>query len=481
MAGKIEIMSPVDVAWLSMEEPTNLMMVNAVIMFDRPLDFERVRRVLETRWLRYPRFMKRVVRPPVPFMRPYWETDPHFNLDLHLHRIALPAPGDQAALQELVSDLMSTPLDFARPPWQFYVIENYGEGCAVMARLHHCLADGMALVGVLLSMTDFSADAPLAAAEPPPAEAAPNGDNLLGELAREVTSTVGLARRVAGRALSGALDAAQDGERVTRLGEQGAGYGVAATRLLARSADPRTRLKGQLGVMKRAAWSSPIPLDDVKLVKNGLGGTVNDVIVTAVAGGLRRYLVGKGDSVEDLEFRAAVPVNLRAESDNGKLGNKFGLVFLALPIHIEEPLMRLAEVRRRMTELKRSAEAPVTLGVLGMMGLGTDAFREFVVRMLEPKATIVLTNVPGPPIPLYLAGGRIRELMFWVPQAGRLGVGVSILSYAGSVYLGIATDAGLVPDPEVILEGFHEELARLKVLARAVLTTNDERRTANKE
>lgn len=134
--------------------------------------------------------------------------------------------------------------------------------------------------------------------------------------------------------------------------------------------------------------------------------------------------------------------------------------------------MRLVEVRRRMNELKQSAEAPVTLGVLGMMGIGTDAFREFVVRTLEPKATIVLTNVPGPPIPLYLAGQEIKEIMFWVPQAGRLGVGVSILSYANRVLLGVATDAGLVPDPETIIDGVYEELDRLKVLAQAVLSQN---------
>ena len=224
--------------------------------------------------------------------------------------------------------------------------------------------------------------------------------------------------------------------------------------------------------MKRAAWSPPFPLNDVKLIKNALGGTINDVLVTAVAGGLRRYLVAAGDDVGHdgggLEIRAALPVNLRGDDDHGKLGNKFGLVFLTLPIYIEEPLMRLAEVRRRMLELKRSAEAPVTLGILGAMGLGTDAFREFVVRTLEPKATIVLTNVPGPPIPLYLAGQPMRELMFWVPQAGRLSVGISILSYAGNVHLGIATDAGLVPDPERVLAGVHEELARLKALANAV-------------
>ena len=463
---KVEFMSPVDVAWLSMEEPTNLMMVNAIMTFDEPVDIERIRQVLNYRWLRYGRFRQRVVQPAIPLMRPYWEDDPHFNLDLHLHRLALPAPGDQNALQDLVSDLMSTPLDFSRPPWQFYIIEGYGSGCAIMGRLHHCLADGMALVAVLLSMTDFRPDAPLVPTEP--VGDLPD-DGWLGGLSRDLGSTVNTARATAGWALRKARAAVRDSDQAVELGEMGAGMGLAATRLLARSADPRTRLKGKLGVMKRAAWSHAIALDDIKLIKNNLGGTVNDVLVTAVAGGLRRYLVGKGDDVSALEIRAAIPVNLRTEGDSGKLGNKFGLVFLTLPINIEEPLMRLTDVRRRMLELKRSAEAPVTLGILGAMGLGTDAFREFVVRTLEPKATVVLTNVPGPPIPLYLAGQPIREMMFWVPQAGRLGVGISILSYAGRVYLGVATDAGLVPDPQTVLDGVYAELDRLKVLARAGL------------
>lgn len=473
MASKVEIMSPVDVAWLSMEEPTNLMMVNGVLTFDRPLDIDRVRQVIEYRWLRYERFRQRVVRPRVPFMRPYWESDPHFNLDNHIHRIALPEPGDQTTLQDMVSDLMSQPLDFSRPPWHFYIIENVGEGCAVLGRLHHCIADGMALVGVLLSMTDFRADAPLV----PLAEVVGDlpEDGLVGGLTRDVTETATFFRDTADRAFREARTAVGDTGHARKLVEQSAGLGLAAGRLLARSGDPKTRLKGRLGVMKRAAWSPPIPLDDVKLIKNTLGGSINDVIVTAVSGGLRRYLVSHGDDVKQLEFRAAVPVNLRTSQDGGKLGNKFGLVFLTLPISIEEPLMRLVEVRRRMEDLKRSAEAPVTLGILGMMGVGTDAFREFVVQTLEPKATVVLTNVPGPPVPLYLAGERITQIMFWVPQAGRLGVGISILSYDNRVFIGIATDTGLVPDPERVLEGFHVELDRLKTIAQAIKSSNGHR------
>lgn len=470
MASKVEIMSPVDVAWLSMEEPTNLMMVNGIMTFDQPLDMQRLRQVIEYRWLRYERFKQRVVRPRVPFIRPYWETDPYFDIDNHLHRLALPEPGDQVALQNLVSDLMSQPLDFSRPPWQYYLIENFGNGCALMGRLHHCLADGMALVGVLLSMTDFRAEAPLV----PLAEvvgALPE-DGFLGGLTRDVSETAAFFRDTADRTFQETRTAIQNPEHARRLAEQGAGLGIAATRLLVRSSDPRTRIKGKLGVMKRAAWSPPLPLGDIKLIKNNLGGTINDVVVTAVTGGLRRYLVAHGDDVSNLEFRAAVPVNLRNEHDGGKLGNKFGLVFLTLPVSIEEPLMRLVEVRRRMVELKTSAEAPVTLGILGMMGIGTDMFREFVVQTLEPKATVVLTNVPGPPVPLYLAGQEIQQIMFWVPQAGRLGMGISILSYANRLFVGVATDAGLVPDPEKVLEGYLEEIARLKMIALAVKASN---------
>ncbi len=463
---KVEIMSPVDAAWLSMEESTNLMMVNAIITFDHPLDIDRVRQVLRYRWLRHHRFRQRVVRPSVPFLRPYWEDDPHFDLDLHLQRVALPPPGDRAALQEMISDLMSGPLDFARPPWKFIIIENYGQGCAVMARIHHCLADGMALVAVLLAMTDFYPDAPLTPVEP--ASDDHLADSWRGGLVRDLSGGIGVARAAVG----GLLRHARSRDAAVELGEQGAGMGLAAGRLLARSPDPPTRLKGPLGVLKRAAWADPIPLADVKRIKDTFGGTVNDVLVAAVTAGLRRYLVAKGDNVGDdgggLEIRAVIPVNLRREDDNGKLGNRFGLVFLTLPIHVEQPLMRLAEVRRRMLELKRSAEAPVTLGILGAMGLGTDAFREFVVRMLEPKATLVLTNVPGPPVPLYLAGQRIRDLMFWVPQAGRLGMGISILSYAGNIHLGIVTDAGLVPCPAEVLAGVVAEVEQLKEQALTV-------------
>lgn len=471
MTNKVEMMSPVDAAWLSMEEPTNPMMVNGIITFDQPLDMKKVWEVLENRWLGNERFRQRVVRPAAPLLRPYWETDPTFNLRAHVHRVALPAPGDKAALENMVSDLMSMPLDFSKPPWQLHIIENYGQGCAVMARLHHCIADGMALVAFLLTLTDFSPE-PAGALQVSENGREPEEGNGNVALAawRDLENAAGLVRGAAGRLVDEGRQAMQDRDHAERLLATGAMTSAAAGRLLLRSNDPPTIFKGKLGVRKRAAWSRPIPLAEVKTIRKALGGTVNDVLVSSLTGALRRYLIMRAQDVSKLNFRAAVPVNLRPQGDDmTKLGNRFGLVFLSLPVNVEDPLMRLVEVRRRMDDLKRSGEAPVTLGILGMMGVGPEALKEFVVRTLEPKATAVLTNVPGPPLPLYLAGQEIKEVMAWVPQAGRLGLGLSILTYNGAVFLGVATDAGLVPDPHLILEGFYQEHLRLLIIARAAL------------
>ena len=233
----------------------------------------------------------------------------------------------------------------------------------------------------------------------------------------------------------------------------------AAGKLVLRAADNQTIFKGELGIAKRAVWSRPLPLSEVKAMRQALGVTVNDLMIAAVAGGLRRYLEGRGE--EAVDFRAAVPVNLRGPHEMGGLGNKFGLVFLDLPVATVDMPRRLALVRYRMEALKNSHEAPVALDILGAIGFSAQMVQDAVVRMIGSKATAVMTNVPGPPIPLYLAGQPIERMMFWVPQSGRLGLGLSVLSYAGNIYLGIASDAGLVPDPDGILLGFYAEYDEL--------------------
>jgi WS/DGAT/MGAT family acyltransferase len=473
MPPKVEPLTNVDAAWLGMEDPTNLMMVSGILTFDEPIDMDHLRAVLNYRFLKFERFRQCVVQPKLPLASPYWETDPNFTLDSHLHRVALPAPGDQAALQAMVSDLMSTPLDFTKPLWQMHLIENFGEGCALMVRLHHCIADGIALTSVLLALTDFSADSPWPTADDSDDSGEEErlfggalGSGALNALVKQARLAAKSARKLTGKVIHEGLEAIIAPAKAVDLAIQGTDNALAFSRLVLRTPDPKTIFKGKLGVAKRATWSRPLPLKQVKTIKNVTGGTVNDVLVSALAGALRRYLIGRNQPVDGLTFRAFIPVNIRSNEEMTQLGNKFSLVFLPLPVGLADPLDRLNFVREHMDNLKKSPEIPVAFSILKGIGMSPAELQEVMVTMFGSKATAVLTNVPGPPIPLYFAGRKISGLMFWVPQSGRVSLGLSILSYAGQVSLGVATDAGLVPDPQTIIDGFYAEYETLLELVQ---------------
>ena len=452
--GKLVPMSSVDAAWLGMEDPTNLMMVTGVMTLRGKVDLKRLRTVLDRRLAPFGRFHQKVVRPRSRGNLPHWSDDEHFDIDNHVRHVALPAPGGDKALSGMVSDFMSEPLDFSKPLWQIHVIDGYEGGSVVLARIHHCIADGIALVRVMLSLTDATPRAPLP--RRPATRPAPGFrlslDWLPGAVGRGVA---------AGRSLVAHPVKLSE---MARLGAHGA-YRLG--RLVALPPDPQTILKGELGRRKRAAWSEPIPLDDFKAIGKALGATVNDVLIATATGALRRYLESRGEPTGGIAIRASVPVNLRLADQAHLLGNAFGLVFLSLPVGIVDPVRRLRAIKREMDELKGSPEALVALGVLSVMGLAPVEVERLGLRFFGSKATAVLTNVPGPREPLYLAGRKLDKIMFWVPQSGHLALGISILSYAGGVMLGVATDAGLVPDPEGIIEGFALEFEAMRDVAAA--------------
>jgi len=217
-----------------------------------------------------------------------------------------------------------------------------------------------------------------------------------------------------------------------------------------------------MGVAKRAVWSAPVSLEQVKAIGRAVNGTVNDVLLTATAGALRRYVEGRGQPTDGLNVRALVPVNLRGPDELDRLGNRFGIVFLDLPVGVRDPYRRLLVLKRRMDDIKDSPDAAVTFGVLNVMGLAPTPIEKRLGLFLAGKTTAIVTNVPGPREQLYLAGSPLRGFMFWVPAPAGLGLGISILSYRGEVTLGVATDAGLIPDPEAIIAGFHAELEEMK-------------------
>jgi len=447
-------MSAIDTAWLRMDRPANPMTIVAVMAFDRRVRFDRFQRLIETRFLRHPRFRQRVV---MDGDSAHWEEAADFDLSFHVRRIGLPRPAGKREMYDLVSDLASTPLDPARPLWQFHLVDRYAGGSAWIARIHHCYADGIALVKVLLAMTDEGA----ADAQPQTETRADHTDNLLTRWLSPVTSTVETTWQ-AGTTLVGTyFDLLLHPTHAVEYARQGIDLAAEAARLALMPVDSPTRFKGVPTGAKRVAWSERLVLDEVKAVAHATGCSVNDVLLDCVAGALRAYLLDQGDPVDGVELRAMVPVNLRSESDTSALGNYFGLVAVLLPLGIENPVERLYEIKRRMTELKASSQALVALGVLAAVGMAPKRVQQEILDLLASRASAVMTNVPGPQHPLHMVGARLKEIVFWVPQSGTIGMGISILSYDGGVQFGIVTDRNLVADPEPVAQLFARQFDQL--------------------
>ncbi len=446
-----ERMSPADVAWLHMDQPTNLMVVNGVLLLDGPVDHERFKQAVRDRLLaRFPRFRQRVVEPSFGVGRPTWEDHAAFDLDLHIHRAALPAPGDESALRALAGELVVVPLDPAKPLWDMYLLDGYrGSRAALVVRIHHCIADGVALARVLLALTDGQPGGEAAQAADVASERA-GGDTDTGvahALDRAVREGFELISHPIGET-RGAVDLAAANAR-------------ALAKMLLTGPDARTVLKRPPDVARRLTWCDPVPLAEIKSLGHASGTTVNDVVVTAIAGALRDYLAHRGSAAA--EIRAIVPVNLRPSEEPlaPELGNRFGLVELTLPIGLTGPSRRLAEVHRRMAAIKRSPEAQLYYRLLELAGLGPAGLERRMLDLTSEAESVVITNVPGPSETVYLTGVKVSDIVAWVPTGGSIGIGMSIVSYAGAIVVGLQTAANVVPDPERLVRAFAREMRGL--------------------
>ncbi len=406
----------VDGAWLRMDSEHNPMVITTVLVLDGAVPHARVEALLRERLLVHPRFRQRVASSAVPFAPSHWEIDPCFDLATHLHHVALPAPADEAALRDLVSDLASMPLDRARPLWQIHHVEGLAQGSVLVARIHHAVGDGVALVELLLTLTD---------------EGASGDPEVVGVVPRRARGPFDLARQVGAQA-------------------------IALGRMLLLPADPPSGLKGTLGVRKRVAWSRPVDLARLKAAASVRSAKLNDVLMAAVAGALRSYLGARGTLPEAM--RALVPVYVRGHESTGDLGNHFGLVFVPLPIAESSVEGRVVAAKAAMDDLKRSPDALVALGVLAAMGVASEEIERIGIDVFTRKASLLVTNVPGPSGELHLAGRRLAALLVWAPVSGDVGFCASLLSYAGTLRLGVSADGGLVPDPEAVVAAFEAEV-----------------------
>jgi WS/DGAT/MGAT family acyltransferase len=429
-------MAPADAAWLRMDRPTNLMVVNSVMWFDEVVDPLALRALLRERLVeRFPRFTQCAVEEHGV----WWEDAVDFDLEAHLHPVELPTPAGRAELETFVADLISRPLDRSRPLWDLYLVTPYEGGQALVFRMHHAIADGIALSRVLLSLTDDPSDATVEIAEP----ASESGAGLLGVIDGAWHEAIGLATHP---------------QRVLHLAESVVSDASALAKLLLISADHDTALRGSASGEKDVVWTDPIPLERIKDAGHRAGATVNDVLLAAVSGALRTHLVRRRSPVHDI--RAIVPFNLRPLDKPlpAELGNKFGLVYLSLPLTKARREERLREMSRRMDAIKHSAEGFVAFGILELIGLAPAAVENLAIDVFASKGTGVMTNVPGPRQVVTFAGVPLRGTIGWVPTSGDLGLGVAIFSYAGDVTIGLCVDRALVPDVRGLLADIDTEI-----------------------
>lgn len=484
MADAQRPMSAQDALWLTMDRPNNLMVIDGVMLFDGEPEWDALLVATTERVIdRFPVFRSRALLSEGGWV---WQVDPDFHLDRHIRRVRLPEPAGMAELEQYVSEQRARPLDRDRPLWDMALVEQVtlddgSSGSALVCRFHHAIADGVRLTQVMLSLCDTT-DPHVAAKV-----ARSTGDLTPVSVATGVVGALREAIGDAARAMArGASVLAQDTRHALETGAEiwgevlrspgrlvdafeaigldnrFANTTASVAKLALRGTTVRTVWSGTPGPNKTVAWSPGISLDDVKRIGRRHDASVNDVLLTAVAGGLRRYLHARGvEDVEEIEWM--VPVNLVPIAENlpEDLGNFFALVMAVLPLDPGDPVERLQRTRARMDRIKRSEEPIITFGVQRGISAAPRPVSTALTDFFANKAVGVLTNVPGPRAPLTFAGVGVRQVIGFAPSSGDQPMTCTVFSYAGTVTVGFATDAVLVPDPRELVEGTLAEIQAL--------------------
>ena len=458
-------LNPLDAVFVDAEDEDQhtSMAIASIAVFEGPVPAqEELIASLAGRLPLVPRYRQKLRTVPFRLGRPVWVDDPAFDIRYHVRRTALPAPGTDRQLADLMARVMSQRLDRGHPLWEYWVAEGLAGGrWALISKVHHCMVDGVSGTDLYRVIFDFSPEPPPPVAD----ERAPGGEpSGLRLAAQAVLDTVALPAREA-TALTGVLTNPRAAAR-----QLAATARAAAKMTPAVLPTPASSLSGPIGRQRRYTWARG-SLADVKTIKRALGGTVNDVVLAAITGGLRELLLSRGEEPGPHMVRSLVPVSLRAPGEESIYENRVSAVLADLPVHLADPVERLAAVRAELLALKESrellvGEALVALGRYTPFPVASRSVR-FVFGLPQREIITVTTNVPGPQQPLYALGRRLVEIIPYVPIATTLRTGVSIFTYCGRVTFGVTGDFDANPDLDVLARGIEESLAELLTAARA--------------
>ena len=460
-------LSAVDASFLVQEGPTTHMHIGAVTIFEGPPpSYDAFCDHIRSRLHLVPRYRQKLAFPPLETGRPLWVDDPSFNLEYHVRHTALPSPGSEEQLRALAARVHSQQLDRSKPLWEVWLVQGLarahgpsGPGSnrfALLTKTHHALVDGVSGVDLATVLFDL---------EPVPREVDHDGSPWVPEpepsaaqlAARGIRSLVRTPFEIAARAVEAATHPAETVE-----GAKEAVEGVGEVLWAGLNPAPETPLNVEIGPHRRLVWVR-CSLDDFKTVKNAFGGTVNDAVLTVVSGALQRWLRSRGVRTEGLELRALVPVSLRSKEDQGQLGNKLALMRGPLPVYIEDPVARLRVVKQAMGDLKQSkqaagAEVLTSLEQFAPPTILAQASRmNFSTRLFN----LIVTNIPGPQIPLYVLGRRLIDLfpIAFLPRDHAMAV--AIMSYDGGIAFGLLGDYDAMPDLDEVGKHIEDSLAEL--------------------
>jgi len=459
-------LSVVDNSFLAIEDPNSHQHVGAVTLFeagplrapDGGIDIDRVREYVAARLHLIPRYRQRLVRVPLG-TRLVWVDDDHFNIDYHVRHTSLPRPGDERQLKRLAARIVSQGLDRAKPLWEIWIVEGLADGrFALVAKTHHCMIDGISGVDLMAVLMSPSPDEAIPAAPTWLPRPAPSRFALLrDEWLRRFSEPLAALRETPCALTSPLTIASHTLENVRALME------TLGSTLWPASPTPFNR---PIGPHRRFDWTS-MELAAVKAVKDRLGGTVNDVVLATVAGALRRFFERRRINPDMLEIRANVPVSLRTAEERGTLGNRIALWMTDLPVGERDPLRRLQAVRATTTRLKESKQA-MGAEVLAAVSEWTSSTLLALAVQLATRSrpfNLVVTNVPGPQIPLYLLGAPLQECYPMVNLLLNQGLGVALFSYAGRLCWGCISDWDLVPDLHDFIGDIEASFAELEGIA----------------
>jgi diacylglycerol O-acyltransferase / wax synthase len=448
-------MSPMDASFLHIEGPMNPMHVGGVSIFEGPVPpFERLQEMVAGKLGLVPRYRQKIRFVPFGLGRPVWVDDPHFNLSYHLRHTALPAPGSDSQLRRAAARIFAQRLDRSKPLWEIWMIEGLSQSrWVLLSKVHHCMVDGVSATDLMSVMfEDDAAPATVGVWQPRPE---PNGTELaLRTLTRRTLSPSEQLRSV--RAVFRA-------PRSTLAQVRDVLFGMTSA---ARSIRPlgSSSLTGPIGPHRTWSWAQ-LRLSDVKSLRAVLGGTVNDVVLTVVAGGLRDLLESRGERVDDRTIRALVPVSVRRPGERGVYNNRVSAMVAELPIGIADPAERLAVVRAQMDGLKQSKQAVAGDVLTSLSGFAPPMLLALGARLAARSPSLGVqtgvTNVPGPQQPLHTLGRRLLESFPFVPVIGQVRISIAIFSYDGGLYFGVTADYDSSSDIDILTSGIERSMAEL--------------------